>query len=334
MILSKAPYRLTFGGGGTDLPAFYKKHGGFVISMAIDKGIFVSLKPDSLEDEIKVRYSKTEIVDNIKELEHDRAREALILHGIKDSIEISSCGDVPSNTGLGSSGTYLVSLLNAIRKYKKLSCEPRVLAEESCKIEMDLLGLPVGKQDQYISSFGGFKILRIEKDGSVEVEDVAIDFCDILTLLKNVQVYYLRKRRDANELLFKQNSSKKSVEDKMLKVKEMGYHSLDHIESGNFDKYGLLLDEYWNLKKKFSKKMSTTFIDNIYAELKTRFKILGGKIIGAGGGGFMMIYTNKRHDKIQQFMEKNGLIRLNFLPDYNGATILGNFTSSNLVPVH
>ena len=160
MIVTRSPYRITLGGGGTDRPDFYEKHGGFIVSMAIDKHIYISLKPDSLEKEIKVRYLNTEVVDNLDELKHDRAREALRLHNLDKSIEVNSCGDVPGQTGLGSSGSYLVGLLNAIRHFKKEYCSTEDLAEEACKIEIDILNLPVGKQDQYISAFGGLKIFR------------------------------------------------------------------------------------------------------------------------------------------------------------------------------
>ena len=160
MILSRSPYRITLGGGGTDRPDFYKKHGGFVVSMAIDKYIYLNLKADSLEKEIKVRYLNTEVVNRLDDLKHDRAREALRLHNLNESIEVNSCGDVPGQTGLGSSGSYLVALLKAIRHHQKNYCSTQDLAEEACDIEINKLGLPVGKQDQYIAAFGGWGTAR------------------------------------------------------------------------------------------------------------------------------------------------------------------------------
>ena len=322
MITSRSPYRITLGGGGTDRPDFYKNHGGFVISMAINKHIYLSLKPDSLEKEIKVRYLNTEVVHSLDELKHDRAREALRLHNLNESIEVNSCGDVPGQTGLGSSGSYLVALLNAIRHHKKDYCSTQELAEEACDIEINTLGLPVGKQDQYIAAFGGLKVLDIDTSGNVKVKSVDLDDKGLSTLLKNLHIYFLKKKRNASNVLAKQHCDLQGNEERLLKIKEMGYRTLDMIEGGNFDEYGLMLDEYWNLKKQFSSDMSFDLADNIYSELKKRFGVLGGKIIGAGGGGFLMVYANKNHAEIEKFMRQNSIIRLNYMPDHEGSKIL------------
>ena len=322
MIVTRSPYRITLGGGGTDRPDFYEKHGGFIVSMAIDKHIYISLKPDSLEKEIKVRYLNTEVVDNLDELKHDRAREALRLHNLDKSIEVNSCGDVPGQTGLGSSGSYLVGLLNAIRHFKKEYCSTEDLAEEACKIEIDILNLPVGIQDQYISAFGGLRILDISKSGKVQVKDVNISHKNLSELTNKLHIYFLKKKRNASNILAKQHSDLKGNEERLLKIKEMGYETLDILEKGNFDDYGLMLDDYWNLKKQFSSDMSFSLADKIYQELKERFKILGGKIIGAGGGGFLMIYANKNHSEIEKFMYQNSITRLNYNTDHSGSKIL------------
>ena len=331
MIISRSPYRITLGGGGTDRPEFYEKHGGFVISMALDKYIYVTLKPDFIEKEVKVRYLKTEIVKDLQSLQHDRAREALKKHGLHTSIEVSSCGDVPGNTGLGSSGSYLVALLNLIRYYNKDSICQQSLAEEAFSIEYDLLNHPVGKQDQYIAAFGGFKTFSFPKDinSLPKVRDVKISHSDTLSLVNNLQIYFLKKTRDASSILTEQSAQKPGNEDRLLKVKDMGYQTLSLLESCNFDEYGLMLDKYWTLKKQFSKNMSFSFVDNIYSELKSRFGVLGGKIIGAGGGGFLMIYANKNHRSIEKFMSENKAPKLDYLPEYHGSTILGDFTSTN-----
>tara|TARA_Y100000356_G_scaffold64616_1_gene52868 strand:+ start:1154 stop:2179 length:1026 start_codon:yes stop_codon:yes gene_type:complete len=333
MIISRSPYRITLGGGGTDRPDFYERHGGFVISMALDKYIYVTLKPDYIEKEIKVRYLKTEIVNSLSELQHDRAREALRSHGLESSLEISSCGDVPGNTGLGSSGSYLVALLNGIRHYTKRPCSPGIVAEEACQIEINNLGYPVGKQDQYIAAFGGLKILDINKQGQVFVKEVKILQSDLLNLLNNLHIYFLKKKRNASNILSQQDCSKTGNEERLLKVKELGYQTLDILENNNFDDYGLMLNDYWQLKKQFSQDMSFSFADEVYSELQNRFGILGGKIIGAGGGGFLMVYANKKHQEIESFMRKQGIVRLNYLPDYHGSTILGDFTSTNQQPL-
>jgi len=322
MILSRSPYRITLGGGGTDRPDFYKKHGGFVVSMAIDKYIYLNLKADSLEKEIKVRYLNTEVVNRLDDLKHDRAREALRLHNLNDSIEVNSCGDVPGQTGLGSSGSYLVALLKAIRHHQKNYCSTQELAEEACDIEINKLGLPVGKQDQYIAAFGGLRSLSINASGKVKVEAVKLDSKSLSNLTNNLHIYFLKKKRNASDILSKQHCDLEGNEDRLLKIKEMGYRTLEMLESSNFDEYGLMLDEYWRLKKEFSPDMSFSLADKIYSELKNRFGILGGKIIGAGGGGFLMVYANKNHTEIEKFMQQNNIVRLNYEPDNEGSKIL------------
>jgi len=322
MILSRSPYRITLGGGGTDRPDFYKKHGGFVVSMAIDKYIYLNLKADSLEKEIKVRYLNTEVVNRLDDLKHDRAREALRLHNLNESIEVNSCGDVPGQTGLGSSGSYLVALLKAIRHHQKNYCSTQELAEEACDIEINKLGLPVGKQDQYIAAFGGLRSLSINASGKVKVEAVKLDSKSLSNLTNNLHIYFLKKKRNASDILSKQHCDLEGNEDRLLKIKEMGYRTLEMLESSNFDEYGLMLDEYWRLKKEFSPDMSFSLADKIYSELKNRFGILGGKIIGAGGGGFLMVYANKKHTEIEKFMQQNNIVRLNYEPDNEGSKIL------------
>tara|TARA_R110000751_G_scaffold291655_1_gene398638 strand:- start:541 stop:1512 length:972 start_codon:yes stop_codon:yes gene_type:complete len=322
MILSRSPYRITLGGGGTDRPDFYKKHGGFVVSMAIDKYIYLNLKADSLEKEIKVRYLNTEVVNRLDDLKHDRAREALRLHNLNESIEVNSCGDVPGQTGLGSSGSYLVALLKAIRHHQKNYCSTQDLAEEACDIEINKLGLPVGKQDQYIAAFGGLRSLSINTSGKVKVEAVKLDSKNLSNLTNNLHIYFLKKKRNASDILSKQHCDLEGNEDRLLKIKEMGYRTLEMLESSNFDEYGLMLDEYWRLKKEFSPDMSFNLADKVYSELKNRFGILGGKIIGAGGGGFLMVYANKNHTEIEKFMQQNNIVRLNYEPDNEGSKIL------------
>lgn len=331
MIIARAPYRICLGGGGTDRPEFYKKHDGFCVSMAINKYIYVTLKPDVLEKQIKLRYSKTEIVDNVSDLQHDRAKEVLSLYGLTNAIEINSCGDIPAKTGLGSSGSYLVALLNLVRHYKKYDCSPRALAEQASIIEMDRLNLPVGKQDQYISAFGGLRAFDFHSSdrdgfGSVTENEVEIGRGETLDFIKNLHVYYLGMQRDASCILKDQTCDSPEKENIMLKVKEMGYEVVDILRSGNYDNFGFLMDRYWEMKKKLANGMSNSRIDTLYDLAKTRFKVLGGKVIGAGGGGFIMFYVNKNHQGLQEFMEKSGHKRLHFLPDYKGSTILGDFS--------
>lgn len=278
MIISRTPLRITIGGGGTDLPSFYTKHGGFVISMAINKYIYITLKPDEFEKYLKLRYSQIEIVDDVTELKNHRAKELLLFHGIHNSIEIDTCADLPSNTGLGSSGTFLVGLSNIVREHKRINREPSVLAEEACYIEIDRLNEPVGKQDQYIAAFGGLKILDIDKTGIVTVKEVNIKYSDLKLFLSHIHLYYTNVKRDASEILLDQKQLKGNSEETLLKVKEQAYKVLDILETGNFREYGLLLDDYWKLKKTLSNKISISEIDIIYDEVKSKFGVLGGKV--------------------------------------------------------
>ena len=323
MIVTRTPFRFTIGGGGTDLPSYYSKRGGFVASMAINKYLYITLKPDDIENRLKMRYSEIENVSDVSLLKHSRARFALRHHGIETGLEINTCADISSNSGLGSSGSFLVGLLNAIREFKNENRSPVVLAEEACHIEIDQMGEPVGKQDQYIAAFGGMNVFEIERDGVVSVRPIEIR--NTADFLSNLQVYSLNTFRNASEILSEQNKMSKNTETILDTVKEYGYLSVEHLETANFDEYGLLMDKYWNLKRQLSSKISVNKFDYIYDEVKKNHSVLGGKIIGAGGGGFLMLYVNKNHAALQKFMEKSGFWRLHFGVDKIGSTVLGNF---------
>ncbi len=325
MIISRTPLRITIGGGGTDLPSFYSKNGGYVISLAINKYIYITYKPDLFEKNLKLRYSEIEIVNDSSELKNHRAKDLLQLHNIKNSCEINTCADLPSNTGLGSSGSFLVGLSNIVREYKRMNREPKVLAEEACHVEIDRLKEPVGKQDQYIAAFGGLKILDIKKDGNVDVKDVNISESDLKVFLSHIHLYYTNVKRDASDILKDQKELKGNSEEILKKVKEYGHKTLDILESGNFREYGLLLDEYWKLKKELSNKISISEVDEIYDIVKKELGVLGGKIVGAGGGGFLLLFTDRNHIELESFMKLKGYQRLHFDVDHSGSKILGNF---------
>lgn len=322
MIVTRTPFRFTIGGGGTDLPSYYSKHGGFVVSMAIDKYLYITLKQDSIENRLKMRYSVIENVADVSELKHSRAKHALLHHGIRTGIEVNTCADVSSNSGLGSSGSFLVGFLNALREYKRLNTEPQVLAEEACHIEIDQMGEPVGKQDQYIAAFGGVTVFDISRDGSVSVRPVNITDLNLYLFLSNLQVYSLDTFRNASDILSEQNKMSGNTESILNTVKEYGYRSLECIESCNFDEYGILMDSYWQLKKQLSPKITIGKFDDIYEEVKRDHNVLGGKIIGAGGGGFLMLYVNKNHGRLEQFMKSRGFWRLPFGVDRSGSKVL------------
>ena len=324
MIISRTPFRITIGGGGTDLPSYYEQSGGNVISLAIDKYMYISLKPTVIEDLLKLRYSITEIVNDASLLKHDRAKASLILHKLNSRLEINSSADLPASSGMGSSGSFLVGLLNCIRTFKKINSEPKVLAEEACDIEINKLKHPVGKQDQYIAAYGGLKRLEIEKNGNVNVSELNITKSNLLNFLSNIQIFHLNHSRDASTIL-KDAQKNTSHSNKIFDiVKQQSYDVINFLEKGQYDDYGLLLDEYWSIKKKLSSKISFNEVDTLYDNLKKDFGILGGKIIGAGGGGFLLVYANKNKQDISNFMESNNYKKLHFTCDEKGSIITTN----------
>lgn len=325
MIITRAPFRITLGGGGTDLPSFYEKNEGFVLTMAIDKHIYVTFKKNILEPKIRLQYLKTEFVETLEELEHERAREALLLHDIHKGAEISSIADLPSQAGLGSSGSYLVALLTALRCHKKLSPEPKIIAEEACRIEIDTLKEPVGKQDQYIAAFGGVKSLNIDRHGKVETEDLNLSQSNMQDFLSSVHIYYTGILRSASEILKEQSSLQNNAEDNLKQIKDIGYEVKESLLNTNFDNFGLLMDKHWQLKKQLSKKITLSSMDELYNIVKERFGVLGGKIIGAGGGGFIMLYAPKNRAELESFMKLNGYPRVNYNIDYSGCQTIANF---------
>jgi D-glycero-alpha-D-manno-heptose-7-phosphate kinase len=320
VIVSRTPLRITLGGGGTDLPSFYNKHGGFVLSLAIDKYIYVTYNPNFFECDLKLRYSQIEVVKHASELKNHRAKEILLYHGIENCCEINTCADLPSNSGLGSSGSFLVGLSHVVRAYKGLCRLPRALADDACHIEIDRLQEPVGKQDQYIAAFGGFRVLDIAKDGTVAVSG-GVSKKRIDELLSHIHLYYTNVKRDASEVLSDQRALKGNAEELLVKIKEQSYETLNILQSGNILEYGEILDEYWRLKRGLSSKISIREVDEIYDLVKKKFDVLGGKIVGAGGGGFLLLFVDGNEQKLESFMGSRGYNRLPFDADYTGSII-------------
>lgn len=287
--------------------------------MAIDKYLYITIKPDSFDRKYKLRYSQVEIVENIYDLKHTRAKEALFLHEV-GPVEINTCADLQSNSGMGSSGSFLVGLLKALREYKGADSSPMILADEACKIEIDVLKEPVGKQDQYIAAYGDVRIFQILKDGTVQVGKIE----GVEDLIPNMRVYSLNQFRNASDILSDQQKNACGVRKVLDKVKDFGYKTIHLLNCCKYDEYGLLLDEYWQLKKQLSLKISLPIVDDIYEEVKKNYNVLGGKIIGAGGGGFLLLYVPEGHEKLDRFMSCLGMKRLNYSIG-SGSKLLGNF---------
>jgi len=320
MIISKAPVRLSMGGGGTDLPSYYKEYGGFLIATAINKHIYILLNK-RFENSIRLSYSKTEIVNDVEKIEHRIFREALKYTGIKKQIELVSVSDVPSNCGLGTSSSFTISLLNALFTYKKEYISLKTLAEAACEIEIDILQEPIGKQDQYASAFGGFNAYWFNKDGSVNVEPLNIKEEVILDLQNNILLFYLKKKRSASKILKVQNEKSINKDIKTIErlhtIKEIGLHTKKVLESGKIDEFGEILHNHWLTKKGLSKKVSDSNIDEIY-EYARKNGASGGKVVGAGGGGFFMFYCPKNKSELVNAMNKFNLKPTYFYFEKNG----------------
>jgi D-glycero-alpha-D-manno-heptose-7-phosphate kinase len=325
MIITRTPFRLTLGGGGTDLPSYYREHGGFILAVGIDKYMYLNVKPPIVDDIVRVQYSKLEIVDHIHELKHTLAREALRFFHIENGIEIVSIADIPAGTGLGSSSCYLVGLLNAIHCLTQVSVSRQELAEEACRIELDILQKPIGKQDQYMAAFGGLTVLDIAKDGKVSVSRPVLHRELMENLETNILLFYTGKAREAEAILTKQDRATKNndqaVVESLHEIKDIGIEIRDAIVRGNPRRFGELLDIHWQVKKRLSDGISNSQIDDWY-ELAKANGAVGGKISGAGGGGFLMLYCEEGRPRLREAMRRAGLRELNFRFEFEGSKVM------------
>jgi D-glycero-alpha-D-manno-heptose-7-phosphate kinase len=326
MIVTRTPVRIPLGGGGTDLPSYYTQYGGFLISAAIDKYIYITLNK-RFEKSIRISYSSTEIVDSAKEIKHPIVREALKLLKIESGIEITSIGDVPSNTGLGTSSAFTVGLLNALHTYKNEKVNAKDLAEEACFLEIELLKEPIGKQDQYLSAYGGVQCLEIDRLGNVKVTPLHLSEDAIDQLESNTLLFYTGIRRSASEVLAPQSKGasldNEKVVENMHKIKEIGLKIKKSFEEENLSHFGELLDVHWQTKKNLSSKITQSQIDQWY-QIARESGALGGKLMGAGGGGFFLFYCDNGKNGFRRTMEQEGLREMRFRLDWEGSKVLVN----------
>jgi len=330
MIITRTPFRLTLGGGGTDLPSFYCAHGGFILAVAIDKYMYLNVNTPILDDKIRVKYAKTELVDHVDQVEHTLARQALRHFGISSGIEIVSIADIPAGTGLGSSSAYLVGLLNAMHALTQNPVGPQQLAEEACHIEIEILKKPIGKQDQYMAAFGGVTMLEIALDGNVNVTRLGLDVDVVEALERNLLMFYTHDERDATAILRKQDSATKRndnfVVSSLREIKDIGMESCAAIVDGNLRRFGELLDLHWQTKKRLAEGITNPQIDAWY-ELAKRHGAIGGKISGAGGGGFLTLYCEENASQLREAMRAAGLRQLNFRFDFEGSKVIFDVVS-------
>ena len=324
MIITRSPIRISLGGGGTDLPSYYREHSGFVIAAAIDKYVYITLHQTFVQ-ELIVKYSKMERVQTVDEVQHPLIREALRLTEVgAPYLEITSMADIPAGTGLGSSGSFTTALLKALHALKKNLIHPEELAEQACHIEIDLLKEPVGKQDQYIAAYGGITCFRFLPNHQVEAWPLKIDTDTLYSLEDNLLLFFTGYSRSASAILKEQHVRSKQNDREMIAnlhfVKDLGRESKEALEAGALTRFAELMNEHWEHKKRRSVNMSKDRIDQCYL-LARQNGALGGKLIGAGGGGFLMFYAEDKV-RLRRAMREIGLQEVRFRFDFEGTKVV------------
>ena len=324
MIITRSPLRISLGGGGTDLPSYYREHGGFLVAGALDKYVYLTLHRTFVPDLI-VKYSKLERVATADQLEHPIIREAFgLLKMDGRSLELTSMADIPGGTGLGSSGSFTTALLKLLHTANKNLISPAELAEQACHIEIDRLGEPIGKQDQYIAAVGGITAFTFHKDGRVDYRPAKISEEALFNLEDNLLLFFTGYSRSASGILKDQNDKSKANDQAMLDnlhfTKDLGYQSLSALESGDLEEFARLMDVHWQRKKVRSSGMSNQHINDWYDHAMAH-GALGGKLIGAGGGGFLMFYAADKK-KLRHAMREKGLQEVRFRFDFEGTKVV------------
>ena len=324
MIITRSTLRISLGGGGTDLPSYYEEHGGFLIAAAIDKYVYITLHKTFVDDLI-VKYSRLERVEHAGRLEHPIVREACALLQMDGrSLEITSMADIPAGSGLGSSGSFTTALLKALHTYKKNIVRPVEIAAQACQIELEKLHEPIGKLDQYIAAVGGVTSFHFLPGGKVEVIPVELAEETLFNLQDNLLLFFTGYTRSASKILQEQNDKTKSVDKAMVEnlhfVKELGVQSKEALEAGNLREFAQLMDVHWQRKKERSGGMSNAQINEWY-DFAMANGALGGKLIGAGGGGFLMFYSEQT-TRLRRAMREQGLREVRFRFDFEGTKIV------------
>ena len=327
MIISRSPLRISLGGGGTDLPSYYSEYGGFLIAAAIDKYVYITLHR-SFTEEFIVKYSQLERVNEIDQIRHPIIREACRLAKTNVKfLEMTSMSDIPAGTGLGSSGSFTTALLHALHSFDRRMVDKESLAREACEIELDILKEPIGKQDQYIAAYGGVTSFEFGKDGTVRVAPVAVDAETLSNLEDNLVLFFTGYTRSASTILRDQDDRTKtcdrSMVDNLHRIKEIGRESFEALKASDLRRFAELMDSHWELKRARSLGMGNDDIDRWY-DIARQNGALGGKLIGAGGGGFLMFYTEDK-TKLRHAMRSVGLSEVRFRFDFEGtATVVSH----------
>jgi D-glycero-alpha-D-manno-heptose-7-phosphate kinase len=324
VIITRSPLRISLGGGGTDLPSYYQDHSGLVIAAAIDRYVYISLHR-RFPPQIFLKYSELEEIDTIDQIKHPLIREALrLVEPDPSHLEITSTADIPAGTGLGSSGSFLTALLKALHTLHKNPITPRELAEQACRIELDILHEPIGKQDQYIAAYGGLTTFRFMPNGQVEVAPLQVSEDTIYNLEDNLLLYFTGAVRSASKILSTQDARSKQRDKEMIAnlhlIKELGRDSKEALEAGNLTRFAELMNIHWECKVKRDPKISGDAINSWY-QLARENGALGGKLIGAGGGGFLLFYAEDRL-RLRRALRDAGLKEVRFRFDFDGTKVM------------
>jgi D-glycero-alpha-D-manno-heptose-7-phosphate kinase len=325
MIITRSPLRITFGGGGTDLPSYYEKYSGYLIAAAINKYVYITVN-ETFQPEFIIKYSHVERVGAAAEIEHPIVRESLQALGLHENgyLEITSMADIPAGTGLGSSGSFTTALLKALHAYKKNLVHPHELAEQACDIEINRLGEPIGKQDQYIAAYGGITCFQYCPDGKVTAWPLRVSEETRYALEDNLLLFFTGYSRSASNVLKEQDDKSRALDSAMIEnlhfVKKLAMESQSALEAGELHEFARLMDVHWQHKKKRSSGMSNGRINECY-DVGMANGALGGKLIGAGGGGFLMFYTEE-HSQLRAAMRSCGLREVRFKFNFEGTSVL------------
>lgn len=325
MIISRTPFRISLGGGGSDLPSYYREYGGFFVSGAIDRYMYISVNPSFDRNTLRVSCSTTEMVSNAQEMSHGAAREALRLLGVQRGLEIVSMSEAPSSAGLGSSASFCVGLLTALHSYLRQEVSRNELAEEACHIAMDLLNEPSGKQDEYAATFGGISSYEIDPDGTVTVQPLKLSTDTLAELEASILMFYTGITRSASSVLHKQQKAIVDGEatEKMHRIKKLGILSRDALVAGDLTRFGEITCEHWAVKRGVIDEMTAAPIDRWISEALHN-GALGAKLVGAGGGGFLMTICTNDRGKLRRAMAEEGLIEHRFSFDFEGSKVIHN----------
>ena len=322
MIVSCAPFRVSFAGGGSDIASFYRKHRGAVLSCAIAKYSFIVVHPFFNANKYHLKYTRTEMVDCFNDIQHPILREALRMQEINPGIEIVSVADIPGGTGLGSSSSFSVALINALYAHRRVFVPKEVLANEACTLEIEVLGEPIGKQDQYAAAFGGINLIEFERHGGVTMQPLLLPQATLSELESNLMLFYTGNQREARQMLSQQVvalESDNKVVSRVQNLVDLAYNMRDLLLRGDLDAFGQALHRGWEIKRGIGTHISTSTIDDLYARARDAGAI-GGKLAGAGGGGFLLLYCPKvAQDRVRQAL--NSLQNLEFRFDWGGARI-------------